>query len=83
MSAMYKMSGDDFIFEVREELLCYEDIGKKGADLWEKGFRDWLKKNPRSSVELDDESVIFEIADEYLEAFENNNTEGYWKSFRL
>ena len=31
---------------------------------------------------LDDESEVFDLADEYLEAYESNNIEKYWKEFR-
>ncbi len=82
---MIKLSLDDFIYEVREELCCFEEIGAKGADEWEKGFREWIsrKRSAPKEISLDDESVIFEIADEYIEAAEQKNTESYWKNFSL
>ncbi|MCD7905006.1 MAG: hypothetical protein LUG24_05410 [Clostridiales bacterium] len=82
---MFKIDTEDFIFEVTEELSCYEEIGKKGAEGWAEGFRRWLKEKKKGvkEVSLKDESDIFEIADEYLEALEEGNTTAYWKRFSL
>ncbi len=78
---MIKLEREDFIFEVKEELSCYEDIGQKGASEWEKGFN--AKFPDIKAVSIDDESEIFEIADEYLEALETGSTAAYWKSFKI
>lgn len=90
--AMLKMEIEDFIYEVKEEMICYDEIGEEGADEWERGFRNWLKnpikkeniekKGDKLKVLIGDESEIFDIADSYLEALENNKTEEYWKNFR-
>lgn len=89
---MLRMKIEDLIFEVREELICYDEIGVEGADNWEKGFRSWLEKDGKKVnvieqkgkkyYSLEDESEIFAIADEYLEAIESNSVENYWKSFQ-
>lgn len=89
---MIKMEIEDFIYEVKEEMLCYDEIGEEGADEWERGFRNWLKnpikkeniekKGDKLKVLIGDESEIFDIADSYLEALENNKVEEYWKNFR-
>lgn len=80
---MYKMTKDDFVFEVKEELCCYEEIGDKGAQRWEQGFEKWLSEHPMTSFRLDDESDVFEIADEYVEAVETKNEINYWKNFKI
>ncbi len=90
--AKIKLETEDFIFEVTEELLCYDEIGKDGADKWAEGFRKWLsdgrkKKNIVKEGEklffvIADEGEIFDIADEYLDAVENNNITEYWKNFQ-
>ncbi len=90
--AKIKLDTEDFIFEVTEELVCYEEIGRDGADKWADGFRSWLsdgrkKKNIVNSGDktyfvIDDEGEIFDIADEYLNAVENNNITEYWKNFQ-
>ena len=72
---------------------CYAEIGKEGADEWEEKFRKWLdnpkikhinvtKKGDKIMYSVADESEIFDIADEYLTAIENNSEEEYWKNFQ-
>lgn len=90
--AKIKLEIDDFIYEVREELLCYEEIGEKGADVWAADFKKWLddgRKKENIAVSggktyfvIEDEAEIFDIADEYLEAVENNSVAEYWKKFQ-
>ena len=87
-----KLEIEDFIYEVSQELLCYEEIGEKGAQVWAGDFRKWLadtkqKKNVVTSGNktffvIEDEGEIFDIADEYLEAVENNSVAEYWKKFQ-
>ncbi len=89
---MIKMEIEDFIYEVKEEMLCYDEIGEKGADEWERDFRNWLEspgkkenvegKGEKSKFLIGDESEIFDIADSYLEALENDRTDEYWKNFQ-
>ena len=88
-----KIDIEDFIFEVKDEISCYEEYGKKQADKWEEGFINWLgnnkikKKNIKKEGEkvfytIDDESEIFDIADEYISSIEEDNEENYWKDFQ-
>ncbi len=87
-----RMDIEDFIYEVSEELLCYDEIGEKGAQKWATDFRKWLadgrkKKNvvikgSNTYFVIEDEGEIFDIADEYLEAVENNSEKDYWKNFQ-
>lgn len=87
-----KLETEDFIYEVTEELVCYDEIGREGADKWAECFRKWLsdgkkKKNIVKSGDktyfvIDDEGEIFDIADEYLTAVENGNISEYWKNFQ-
>ena len=87
-----KMDIEDIIFEVKEELLCYDEIGTEGADRWESEFRSWLEspgkkenvegKGDKAKFVIGDESEIFDIADSYLEAVENGRIEEYWKKFQ-
>ncbi|MCD8158327.1 MAG: hypothetical protein LUD77_05355 [Clostridiales bacterium] len=82
---MFKISKEDFIFEVKEELSCYDEIGREGAEKWVEGFNKWClgrKKTPEK-ITLKDESDIFETADRYLEAVEEGKTAEYWKKFSL
>jgi hypothetical protein len=90
---MIKMKADELAFEVKEELLCYEQLGEKKAEEWAKGFTKWLadknikKKNvvEKGGIQyycIEDESAVFDIADEYLEAVESNSEAEYWKHFQ-
>ena len=88
---MIKLEVNEFIDEVREELRCYDEIGDKGADNWVEGFKTWLKSSKSKNIvksadkvyyQISDESEIFDIADEYLAAVEENSVEKYWKTFK-
>ena len=37
---MIKLELEDFIYEIKEEMECYAEIGKEGADKWEEKFRN-------------------------------------------
>lgn len=39
-----KLSMEEVIEAVKEELLCYEDM-EEYAQQWEKEFREWVKRN--------------------------------------
>lgn len=90
---MIKLELEDFIYEIKEEMECYDEIGKEGADKWEEKFRNWLdnpnvkhsnvtKSGGKVMYSVADESEIFDIADEYLTAIENNSEAEYWKKFQ-
>lgn len=90
---MIKMEIDEFIFEVKEEILSYEDLGEKKANEWEENFKKWLdddkkkKKNVKASGNqkyyvIQDESEIFDIVDEYCDAVEQNKEKEYWNEFQ-
>lgn len=89
---MIKLDIDELIFEVKDEMSCYDEIGEKGADEWEKAFRNWLcdgrkkknvfKKGDKLLYGIGDESEIFDIADEYLDALEQGKVAEYWKKFQ-
>lgn len=85
-----KISIDDFIYEVKEEITCYEDLGQEKADEWEAGFRKWLsskKSNKKNIIDekyykLSDESEIFSIVDLFLDAVEFGKEKEYWEKFK-
>lgn len=90
---MLKIEIEEFIFEVKDEILSYEELGEKYADKWEQNFLKWLnddnikKKNIKKDKQqtyylIGDESEIFDIADEYYYAIEQNKEEEYWKNFK-
>ena len=76
-----KLSLEEIIEMVKEELLCYEDM-EKIAEQWEKEFRQWVKQNNKNNyMNIKDEEEIFEIADSYRDAIEQNTIAAYWKQF--
>lgn len=90
---MIKLEIEEFIFEVKDEILSYEELGKECADKWEQAFLTWLKdekikkKNIKKEKNItyyliDDESEIFDIADQYYYAVEDNKIDEYWKKFQ-
>lgn len=90
---MLKLDIEEFLFEVKDEIMSYEELGQEHADLWESNFMNWLnndnikKKNIKiikdvSYYTIDDESEIFGIADEYYTAWETGNLSSYWDKFQ-
>ena len=89
---MIKLDIEEFIFEVKDEILSYEELGEEWANKWEQDFLDWLnndsikKKNVKKIKDeifymIEDESEVFDIADKYYYAVEENKTDEYWKKF--
>lgn len=90
---MIKLTLEDFLFEVKDEILSYEELGEKKANEWEEKFMLWIKdesiKKKNIKVNkgqtyylINDESEIFDIADNYYYAVEQNKEEEYWKKFQ-
>lgn len=90
---MIKLELEEFLFEVKDEILSYEEFGEKTANQWEEKFLAWIKdeniKKKNIKMEkgkiyylIDDESDIFDIADEYIYALEQNKEDEYWKNFK-
>lgn len=78
-----KLSVQKVIELVKEELLCYEDM-EQYAQQWEKEFIQWVKKKYPKKIyvmTIKDEDEIFEIADSYKDAIEQNSIKQYWKEF--
>lgn len=85
-----KIEMNEFIDAVKEEILCYEgteDVVRQ----WEENFRKWLSNNKEKKdvimikgvqfFKIQDEEEIFEVANSYLEALEEQNEAQYWKNF--
>ena len=90
---MIKILINDFIYEVKEEILSYQDLGEKKANEWEKHFFKWFENSKISKKNIKeisgkkyylikDESEIFDIADKYFYAVEQKKEEEYWKNFQ-
>ncbi len=86
---MIKYELDDFIAEVEAELLNYEELDAMQINGFKKGFLEIVannkvsKKNLKDGVhfEIFDEMEIFTIADDYVQALDNNDLKTYWKTF--
>ena len=83
---------NEFIDEVKDEIMCYEELGEEYAQKWEEEFLKWAdeNKNKNKSIKesngkmffvIKDESEIFEIADSYYDAVVENSVGEYWKKF--
>ncbi|NLK37026.1 MAG: hypothetical protein GX299_02955 [Epulopiscium sp.] len=80
----------ELIQTVKDELLCYENMEPAAAQ-WEKEFLAWLnlpenkkniiRKGNSQYFKIKDEEEIFEIANSYIDAMEENTIKNYWKSF--
>ncbi|MDE6357160.1 MAG: hypothetical protein K2L15_01065 [Eubacteriales bacterium] len=90
---MIKLTLEEFLFEVKDEILSYEELGEKKANEWEEKFMLWLKDETikKKNIKINkgqtyylinDESEIFDIADKYYYAVEENKEEEYWKKFQ-
>ncbi len=86
-----KLSIDEFIETVKEELLCYEEMEQLCLK-WEKEFKVWLEKNKGKDKDIllekggiffkiKDEEEIFEIANAYMDAIEEGSVKQYWEKF--
>ncbi|MBM7684795.1 hypothetical protein [Defluviitalea raffinosedens] len=89
---MVKMPLEDFIEEVKSEIIGYEELGEEKALEWEQKFlslvNDGAKsipnievKNGKKFYQLEDESEIFKIVDMYLAAADSGEEQDYWKKW--
>lgn len=89
---MIKLELDEFLFEIKDEFLSYQEIDAKNVQIWEEKFMKWIKNDTikKDNVEtkdgliyylIDDESEIFDMADMYYYAVMENKTEEYFEKF--
>ncbi|MFV0520486.1 MAG: hypothetical protein ACK5LY_09485 [Lachnospirales bacterium] len=87
-----KFTIEDFIFTIVEELEQYEDLDLEYVDKWCHTFEKMVKNGEISKKNLvkegdelyfvlNDETEVFAIVDDYIEAIENNSITEYWKTF--
>ncbi len=89
-----KIEISDLIFEVKENIRCYEELGDKTADKWEKEFMSWIEKAKEKKIKsvsfekdgiffkIKDEEEVMEIADEYCDAVFSGSVKAYWEKFK-
>lgn len=86
-----KLGIEELIENVKDELLCYEDM-EQATQQWEKEFRLWIDKNKGKNKDIlieqnqvffkiKDEEEIFEIANAYMDAIDEGSIEQYWEKF--
>ncbi|MFV0315102.1 MAG: hypothetical protein ACK5I7_08380 [Anaerotignum sp.] len=86
-----KLTIDELIENVTEELLCYEEM-EQAVKQWESEFRSWVENNKGKNKDIviehgsvffkiSDEEDIFEIANSYMDAMEEGNVKDYWTKF--
>lgn len=86
-----KLTLDELIEDVKNELLCYEDAEETAAR-WQEEFLEWVEKNKgkskdiiidgeRIQFKIKDEEEIFEMADSYMDALEEGSVKKYWEKF--
>ncbi|NLP46509.1 MAG: hypothetical protein GX347_05645 [Epulopiscium sp.] len=90
---MIELPVADFIEEVKEEIIGYEELGEDKALIWEQQFKRWLsnpigiyKKNLKEKkgeryIILKDEMELFKIADQYLVAVDSEEEDKYWDAW--
>ncbi|MCQ4934953.1 MULTISPECIES: hypothetical protein [Anaerotignum] len=86
-----KLGIEELIENVKDELLCYEDM-EQATQQWEKEFRLWIDKNKGKNKDIlieqnqvffkiKDEEEIFEIANAYIDAIDEGSIKQYWEKF--
>lgn len=86
-----KLGIEELIENVKDELLCYEDM-EQATQQWEKEFRLWIDKNKGNNKDIlveqnqvffkiKDEEEVFEIANAYMDAIDEGSIKEYWEKF--
>ena len=86
-----KLSIEELMENVKDELLCYEDM-EQASRRWEKEFLDWVEKNKGKHKDIaleqngvffkiKDEEEVFEIANAYIDALDEGSVKQYWEKF--
>lgn len=86
-----KLTIDELVENVTEELLCYEEM-EQAVKQWESEFRSWVENNKGKNKDIviehgsvffkiSDEEDVFEIANSYMDAMEEGSVKEYWTKF--
>lgn len=88
-----KLVIEDFIEEVKQNFLAYEEEGELAAASWEKEFKIWMDKPSNKKKKcfkeekgklyfvIKDEEEVMEAADSYLDALDEKKVKKYWQEF--
>lgn len=91
---MFKLSKDEFILELRAEIAGYDEITEEQEEDFVARVLKYIEsekgKNKRIStdtnsiiINLDDETDVFEIVDQYLVAILDGDVALYWANWKL
>lgn len=91
---MFKLTKDEFIEELRAEIAGYDEITEEKEEDFVKRIEKYIDaekgKNKRISIEtnsiiiqLEDETDLFEIVDQYLVSILDNEEDLYWANWKL
>lgn len=86
---MIKFELDEFIENIKLELLNYEELTDEDIRTFEEGFLKLVKEKKLSKknfkdgkhFEVFDEMELFTIADDFANSVINNDLITYWKTF--
>lgn len=85
---------EDFIEEVKFQMIEYDVLEEKTILDWEKKARAYIMKQKNNKniiikskdeiyIKIKDEEVMARIALEYYRAYRDHDLEGYWKNIKL
>lgn len=86
-----KLAIEELIENVKDELLCYEDM-EQASQRWENEFLGWVESNKGKNKDIvvepsgiffkiKDEEEVFEIANSYMDAIDEGSIKQYWEKF--
>jgi len=90
---MIELPVEDFIEEIKAEVIGYEELGEEKAVFWEQQFKRWLQnptgsykkivkqKQGKTYIALKDESELFGFIDQYLVAVDAEEEDKYWAAW--
>lgn len=88
---MLKITVEDFIEEIQQEIIGYEELGEEKAKNWVEKFLNILKskklkiikeEQDKKYIYLKDETELFAYVDNYLVALNYNEEEKYWNGIK-
>lgn len=85
---------EDFIEEVKFQMVELEELEEEVILDWEKRAREWVNthEDPKKRiikyrnsifVKVKDDDVMAEVAAKFFKAFRGNSLDQYWKTFTL
>lgn len=86
---MLKLTVNEFIEEIKEEISCYEELGEQYSQKWEAKFKELLNSSKIKKsllkgdmIVLKDEADLFSLVDNYWAAVYSNEEDKYWSGLQ-